>query len=110
MPSNIVSEIGPAEYPETVNIRGYKPSTGVHIGQIKKALEMLKNAKKPLFLIGDGVNISHANEEFEKLFTNYDYQDNFNLEKLINEIDTQIKNYPRLKDTSSLKKRKKHIL
>ena len=28
---------------------------------------MLKNAKKPLFLIGDGVNISHANEEFEKL-------------------------------------------
>ena len=51
----------------TVNIRGYKPSTGVHIGQIKKALEMLKNAKKPLFLIGGGVNISHANEEFEKL-------------------------------------------
>ena len=67
MPSNIVSEIGPSEYPETVNIRGYKPSTGVHIGQIKKALEMLKNAKKPLFLIGGGVNISHANEEFEKL-------------------------------------------
>ena len=28
---------------------------------------MLKNAKKPLFLIGGGVNISHANEEFEKL-------------------------------------------
>ena len=67
LPSNIVSEIGPSEYPETVNIRGYKPSRGVHIGQIKKALEMLKNAKKPLFLIGDGVNISHANEEFEKL-------------------------------------------
>lgn len=67
LPSNIVSEIGPSEYPETVNIRGYKPSTGVHIRQIKKALEMLKNAKKPLFLIGGGVNISHANEEFEKL-------------------------------------------
>lgn len=59
------------------------------------------------------VVIYHAgisNEEFKKLFTNYDYQDNFNLEKLINEIDMQIKNHPRLKDTSSLKKRKKHIL
>ncbi|WP_455544103.1 biosynthetic-type acetolactate synthase large subunit [Intestinibacter sp.] len=67
LPSNIVSEFGPSEYPETVDIRGYKPSTGVHIGQIKKALEMLKSAKKPLFLIGGGVNISHANEEFEKL-------------------------------------------
>ena len=56
------------------------------------------------------VVIYHAgisNEEFKKLFTNYDYQDNFNLEKLINEIDTQIKNHPRLKDTSSLKKKKK---
>lgn len=59
------------------------------------------------------VVIYHAgisNEEFKKLFTNYDYKDNFNLEKLINEIDTQIKNHPRLKDTGSLKKRKKHIL
>ncbi|MDO5009438.1 MAG: biosynthetic-type acetolactate synthase large subunit [Intestinibacter bartlettii] len=67
LPSNIVGEFGPSEYPKTVDIRGYKPSTGVHIGQIKKALEMLKSAKKPLFLIGGGVNISHANEEFEKL-------------------------------------------
>ena len=33
------------------------------------------------------VVIYHAgisNEEFKKLFTNYDYQDNFNLERLIN--------------------------
>lgn len=67
LPSNIVGEFGPSEYPKTVDIRGYKPSTGVHIGQIKKALEMLKNAQKPLFLIGGGVNISHANKEFEKL-------------------------------------------
>lgn len=52
-------------------------------------------------------HVGISNEEFEKLFTNYDYQDNFSLEKLINEIDTQIKNHPRLKDTSSLKKKKK---
>ena len=67
LPSDIVGAMGSAEYPKTVDIRGYKPSTGVHIGQIKKALKMLKAAKKPLFLIGGGVNISHANEEFEKL-------------------------------------------
>lgn len=67
LPSNIVSAFGPSEYPKSVDIRGYKPSTGVHIGQIKKALEMLNHSKKPLFLIGGGVNISHANEEFEKL-------------------------------------------
>lgn len=54
LPSNIVSAFGPSEYPKSVDIRGYKPSTGVHIGQIKKALEMLNHSKKPLFLIGGG--------------------------------------------------------
>lgn len=54
LPINIVSAFGPSEYPKSVDIRGYKPSTGVHIGQIKKALEMLNHSKKPLFLIGGG--------------------------------------------------------
>lgn len=54
LPSNIVSAFGPSKYPKSVDIRGYKPSTGVHIGQIKKALEMLNHSKKPLFLIGGG--------------------------------------------------------
>ena len=30
-----------------MNIRGYKPNTSVHMGQLKRALKMLKKAKKP---------------------------------------------------------------
>ena len=67
LPKDIMAELGSAEYPKTVNIRGYKPSTGVHMGQLKKALKMLHKAKKPLFLAGGGVNISHANEIFKEV-------------------------------------------
>ena len=45
------------------------------------------------------VVIYHAGinaEELEKLFIDYDYQNNFSLEKLINEIDIKIKNHPKL--------------
>lgn len=67
LPKDVMAELGSAEYPKTVNIRGYKPSTGVHMGQLKKALKMLQKAKKPLFLAGGGVNISHANEIFKEV-------------------------------------------
>jgi len=67
LPKDVMAELGSPEYPKEVNIRGYKPNTGVHIGQLKRAIKMLAKAKKPLFLAGGGVNIAHANEAFTKL-------------------------------------------
>lgn len=67
LPKDVMSELGSSEYPDTVNIRGYKPSSGVHIGQLKRAIKMLHKAERPLFLAGGGVNIAHANDLFEKL-------------------------------------------
>lgn len=62
-----MAELGSADYPTEVNIRGYKPSTHVHIGQLKRAIKMLGKAQRPLFLAGGGVNIAHANQEFTRL-------------------------------------------
>lgn len=62
LPKDIQVAEGSDEYPAEVSIRGYKPNEGVHIGQLKKAASALKKAKKPLFLLGGGVNISDANE------------------------------------------------
>ena len=67
LPKDIQKEYGSDEYPEKIEIRGYKPNLSVHAGQIKKALETLNSAKKPLFLIGGGVSISHAHSEMQKL-------------------------------------------
>ena len=67
LPKDVMGELGSAEYPSSVNIRGYKPNTSVHMGQLKKALKMLKKAKKPLFLAGGGVNIARANDVFTEV-------------------------------------------
>ena len=67
LPKDVMAELGSPNYPETVNIRGYKPSTGVHIGQLKRAVKMLGKAKKPLFLAGGGVSIAGANKAFTEL-------------------------------------------
>ena len=67
LPKDVMGELGSAEYPKEVNIRGYKPNTSVHIGQLKRAIKMLNKAERPLFLAGGGVNIAHANKEFTEL-------------------------------------------
>ena len=52
-----------------MQIRGYKPNEGVHIGQLKKAYKLLKSAKKPLILAGGGINIARANDIFDEFVT-----------------------------------------
>lgn len=66
LPKDIQTAIGDDDYPSEIAIRGYKPASGVHAGQIKKAITMLKNAKKPLMLVGGGVHIAHAEEELTR--------------------------------------------
>lgn len=67
LPADIMKKLGDEKYPDTVSIRSYKPNTVVHAGQIKRAVAMLEKARKPLFLVGGGVNIAHAGEVFTKL-------------------------------------------
>ena len=67
LPKDVMAELGSAEYPKNVNIRGYKPNTDVHIGQLKRALKLLHKAKRPLFLAGGGVVISRAYEIFREV-------------------------------------------
>ena len=38
LPSNVLKDLGDDIYPEKIDIRGYKPNTNVHMGQIKKLL------------------------------------------------------------------------
>ncbi|MFI3209141.1 MAG: biosynthetic-type acetolactate synthase large subunit, partial [Eubacteriales bacterium] len=67
LPRDMMCELGAAEYPEQVHIRGYKPNSNVHIGQLKRAIKMLSKAKNPIFLAGGGINIAGANEVFTQL-------------------------------------------
>jgi len=57
----------PYEYPESISMRSYKPTTSGHKGQIKKALKALLEAKKPVLYIGGGAVISGAHEHIQAL-------------------------------------------
>jgi len=66
IPKDIQQAYGNEEYPESVTIRGYKPNSSAHVGQIKRIMEVLKSAKRPVLLIGGGVNIARASKELTK--------------------------------------------
>lgn len=65
LPKDIQTASGSADYPDKVEIRGYKINEGVHVGQLKKAYKLLKSAKKPLILAGGGIHIAGAYEELK---------------------------------------------
>ncbi len=67
LPNDIQQAFGDDSYPDEVAIRGYKPNSSPHMGQIKESLEVLKKAKRPLLLLGGGVNIAHAGTEAKRL-------------------------------------------
>ena len=57
----------PYEYPASISMRSYKPTTTGHKGQIKKALKALLAAKKPVLYVGGGAVLSEADEQILKL-------------------------------------------
>jgi acetolactate synthase-1/2/3 large subunit len=67
IPKDITAEIGEFEYPKSVNIPSYKPTTKGNSRQIEKAVEAILKSKKPLLYIGGGVVLSNASDLVRKL-------------------------------------------
>ena len=66
LPKDVINDETIFEYPEKVEIRGYKPTYKGHQKQIKKAAEMIRKAKRPLLYIGGGVVMADAAKELTK--------------------------------------------
>jgi acetolactate synthase I/II/III large subunit len=62
-PSDISMAEAEFEYPESVNIRGFKPTVVGHPGQIKKAAKLIMDSKRPVFYVGGGVVLAQAAPE-----------------------------------------------
>ena len=67
LPKDIQRAYGSDEYPTKADIREATSDTIIPSEQIKKALEVLHNSQKPVFLIGGGVHIANANSEMKQL-------------------------------------------
>lgn len=57
----------PYEYPDKVKVRSYTPATRGHSGQIKKAVQLLLAAKRPIIYAGGGVVQGNASELLTQL-------------------------------------------
>ena len=58
------------QYPETVNIRSYKPQVHGDPAQIAKAAALIKEAERPMLYAGGGVVLADASEELRQLALN----------------------------------------
>jgi acetolactate synthase-1/2/3 large subunit len=69
LPKDIMSPANkfPYSYPETVSMRSYNPTTQGHKGQIKRALQTLLAAKKPVMYVGGGAITSACEGELREL-------------------------------------------
>lgn len=67
VPKDVTQAMAKFSYPqEDIFIRSYQPVVQGHIGQIKKAVQMLASAKRPIVYFGGGVVLSNASEEMTK--------------------------------------------
>jgi len=57
----------PYKYPKKVSIRSYNPVITGHKGQIKKAVDLLLSAQKPIIYSGGGVILGEASKELTEL-------------------------------------------
>src|SRR3569832_339213 len=62
IPKDVTANKAEYHYPETVSIRSYNPVTKGHPGQIKKAVDLILSAKRPMIYTGGGVVLGNAAE------------------------------------------------
>jgi acetolactate synthase-1/2/3 large subunit len=67
IPKDITNQKCDFEYPKTLSMRSYNPVVKGHGGQIKKAVQMLLEAKRPMIYAGGGVILSDASDRLTKL-------------------------------------------
>ncbi|MDW7674859.1 MAG: biosynthetic-type acetolactate synthase large subunit [Bacillota bacterium] len=67
IPKNISDTLIEFEYPETVNLRGYKPTYNGHPSQIKSLARWIQESEKPMLYVGGGVISSNATKELMEL-------------------------------------------
>jgi acetolactate synthase-1/2/3 large subunit len=67
IPKDITQHKTEFEYPREVNMRSYNPVTKGHAGQIKKAIQVLMAAKRPMVYSGGGVILGNAAPQLTQL-------------------------------------------
>ena len=67
VPKDVTRDRCKFEYPKEIALRSYNPVVKGHLGQIKKAAQMILAAERPMVYSGGGVILSNASAELTEL-------------------------------------------
>ena len=67
IPKDVTAKLGIFEYPSEIKMQTYKPNYKGNAKQIKKAVELIANSKKPILYIGGGVISADSSELVREL-------------------------------------------
>jgi acetolactate synthase-1/2/3 large subunit len=67
VPKDITTHSCEFQYPESVSLRSYNPVKKGHAGQLKKAVQLLAEAQRPMVYTGGGVILSNAAAQLTEL-------------------------------------------
>ena len=67
IPKDVTSHKAAYHYPEKITLRSYKPTVKGHSGQVRKALQTITSAQRPMFYTGGGIILGNASEALRKL-------------------------------------------
>ncbi len=67
IPKDVTQQSCPFEYPAEIRLRSYNPTYKGHAGQIRRAVQMLLEAKRPMIYTGGGVILGNAAEQVTEL-------------------------------------------
>nr|VFJ87297.1 MAG: acetolactate synthase, large subunit [Candidatus Kentron sp. LFY] len=62
IPKDVTAEVAEYEYPKTVKMRSYSPVVTGHVGQIRRALDLILSAECPMIYSGGGVILDNASD------------------------------------------------
>ena len=67
IPKDVFTEEVDVEWPEEIDLPGYKPNLQGHSGMIRRAANLVNEAERPVILAGHGVILSQAFDELREL-------------------------------------------
>ena len=70
LPKDVINAKTEYKFPKKISLKGYKPTTEAHMGQIKRAYTAIGKAKRPVIYAGGGVINSNAANELKQLGEN----------------------------------------
>jgi acetolactate synthase-1/2/3 large subunit len=67
IPKDVSMQKALYSYPKEIEMRSYKPVDKGHAGQIRKAVQLLLSAERPMIYTGGGVILANASNELNRL-------------------------------------------